>query len=364
VDWAGTKDRNAVTTQLFTVQSGDPEAVRAVEIRNADIELVGRAGRNIFFGDLAGNAFAVTVREPEVDDPLDAAAAVSTELEAFAGTPDDGRVGVPNFFGQQRFGSIRPVTHEVGLAVLRNDWEAAAMAYLGNPSEDEPEATQAAREYVAETRDWQGALEEFPRHLRYERTMLHALADSEGDYRTALETFPANLQSMFVNAAQSYVFNEVLSRRLARGIPFHEPVEGDVVCFADSDAPEGLALPDPDRTQTVTGSRVETVARHCARDRAFVTAPLVGTETRFAEGEPGEITRAVLDDIDIAPMDFSLPGEWASTGTRRAILVTTDVDVTATTEGDALTFDFTLPKGAYATVVLREYLKVSPLEMG
>lgn len=365
VDWAGTKDRNAVTTQLFTVQSGDPDAVRAVEIENVDIELIGRAGRSIYFGDLAGNEFEVTVRAPEADDPATAADAITEELYTFAGSPEDGRVGVPNFFGQQRFGSIRPVTHEVGLAVLRGDWEGAVMAYLGNPSGDEPTSTQDARQFVEDTRDWQRALDEFPNHLRYERTMLHSLAETGDDYRTALETFPSNLQSMFVNAAQSYAFNEILSRRMERDIPFHEPVEGDVVCFADSDAPEGLALPDTNRQQTVSGKRVDTVARHCKRNRAFVTAPLVGTDTEFADGEPGDIAHEVLDELDVTTDDFDLPGDWSSSGTRRAILVTTDIGVEPESAGsDALTFEFTLPKGSYATVFLREYLKVSPLEMG
>jgi len=365
INWAGTKDRNAVTTQLFTVHSGDPEAVREVDIPDADIELLGRAGRNIYFGDLAGNEFAVTVRSPDADDPLATAEAVTEDLRAFAGSPADGRVGVPNFFGQQRFGSIRPVTHEVGLAVLRRDWEAAVMTYLGNPSDDEPASTQQARRYVEDTRDWQGALDEFPNHLRYERTMLHDLAETGDDYRSALETFPSNLQTMFVNAAQSYAFNEILSRRLEQGIPFHEPVAGDVVCFADSDSPDGFPLPDPDRQQVVSEKRGDIIARHCERNRAFVTAPLVGTDTEFADGEPGEITRSVLHELDIQREDFDLPGDWSSSGTRRAIMVTTDLDVTQeSSNAEALTFGFTLPKGSYATVFLREYLKVSPLEMG
>ncbi|AHG03082.1 tRNA pseudouridine synthase D [Halobacterium sp. DL1] len=349
VTWAGTKDRHAVTTQLFAIR--DLDAADVPEVRNADVKVVGRAGRGLQFGDLAGNEFRVVVRDPENPGKADG---VTEDLRDFG----SGAVATPNYFGQQRFGSKRPITHEVGLAILRDDWEGAAMAYLGRPTEYEPADSQRAREYVEDTRDWAGALDEFPGRLRYERTMLHELADG-GSFRDAVETFPSNLQRLFVNAAQSYAFNRMLSERMARGLPFHEPVAGDVVWFAESDAPDGVARPDPGREQRVTESRVDVMARHCERGRAFVTAPLVGTETEFAEGEPGEIARSVLADLDLEPGDFDLPGDFDSQGTRRAVLLRPDLTV----ERDPLTFEFSLPSGSYATVVLREYLKTSPLEL-
>ena len=365
VDWAGTKDKQAITTQLFTIRDVAPDDLP--ELGGTEIEVVGRAGRSLRFGDLAGNAFEIAVREPENPEHVEA---ITDELREFAGRDaggDDETVAVPNYFGQQRFGSQRPVTHEVGLAIARDDWEGAVMAYVGSPDEAERPDGREAREYVEETRDWQGALDRFPDRLGYERAMLHTLVEREAaggsagpeDFRAALEAVSTNLQRLFVNAAQSYAFNRILSERLSRGLPFHRPVAGDVVAFADRSAPEGLALPDIDRLQPVTESRVETVARHCERGRAFVTAPLVGTETELADGEPGEIERKVLDYLDLSTGDFSLPGEFDSSGTRRAIAVTTELAV----EHDPLTFSFRLPKGSYATVLLREYLKADPLSM-
>ncbi|PSQ19417.1 tRNA pseudouridine(13) synthase TruD [Halobacteriales archaeon QS_8_69_26] len=388
VSWAGTKDKHAVTTQLFSVRKVDPDELRAVDLSGADLTVVGRTGRPVLFGDLAGNEFEVTVRDP---DRPKAAEDVAAELAASAdsggdpaavGDPEAGgtrgsggtdtedgsvRVAVPNYFGQQRFGSRRPVTHEVGLAVARGDWEGAVMAYLGNPHEAEPEATREARAHVEETRDWRAAAGRFPGGLRYERSMCHALAESDdpadpdpADYRRALETVPSNLQRLFVHAAQSYAFNRILSERLERGLPLGRPVEGDVVCFADRSAPEGFPLPDTDRVQRVTGSRVDSVRRHCERGRAFVTAPLVGTGTDLADGEPGEIERSVLDDLDLEPADFDLPGEFGSSGDRRATLVATDLRI----DRDPLAFSFRLPRGSYATVLLREFLKADPAAMG
>ncbi|QSG08626.1 tRNA pseudouridine(13) synthase TruD [Halapricum desulfuricans] len=356
IDWAGTKDKYAVTTQLFTVRKGDPDALAAVDLPETDIEILGRTGRGLQFGDLAGNRFEITVTGANRTDTIES---ITDDLRSFGGD----RVGVPNVFGQQRFGSRRAITHEVGLAIVRREWEQAVRTYVGNPSERERERTRTARATVEdswERREWQRALEAMPAYLGYERAMLQRLAELDGDepadFRSALTALPSNLQRLLVNAAQSYAFNRICSERLRRGLPFDEPIEGDVICFADSDAPPDPALPDTSRTQSVTERRVETARRHVERGRAFVTAPLVGTDTEFGAGEPAEIARDVLDDLELEPADFELPGEFESSGTRRAILVRTDLEVS----GDPPTFSFALPKGSYATVLLREYMKAPP----
>jgi tRNA pseudouridine13 synthase len=425
VDWAGTKDKRAVSTQLLSIEGRELDSGDLPAIDDAGIEAVGRSGRGLNFGDLAGNAFEVVVSDPERPGN---AAAITAELRALGagGSASDARdattaaadaagavdavnatdkpvpIGVPNYFGQQRFGSRRPVTHTVGLAICRWDWEGAVMAYVGNPRESEPERTRAARRFVEETQDWSGATHEFPGGLRYERAICGRLAERErernqeaederenqhekgrdtrehggtgergsektdgneldpADFRAALDVLPRNLQQLFVSAAQSYLFNRVLSERLERGLLFDRAVPGDVVCFADRESPEGLSLPDVDRGQRVDERRVETVNRHCARARAFVTAPLIGTGTDFAGGEPGGIEREVLHEEGLSREDFDLPEPYGSGGTRRAVLCCTDVEVTS----DPLRIAFRLPKGSYATTLLREYLKSKPTALG
>jgi tRNA pseudouridine13 synthase len=350
VSWAGTKDKHAVTTQLFSVKR---EANDLPTLDGADIEVLGRAGRPVLFGDLIGNEFELVVRDairPENAEPI------AEELRRF-GSDGDGSsetVAVPNYFGQQRFGSKRAITHRVGLDIVRGEWESAAVRYVCEASEREPERTRTARERLGADREWERADELLPGGLRFERAIAGRLAegaDTDEDYRAALERLPTNLQRMFTNAAQSYAFNRILSERLRRGLPFGRPVEGDVVCFAD-----GNGLPDPGRTQVVEAGQVETIGRHCERGRAFVTAPLVGTDTEFGEGEPAAIARRVLDDLGLDRSSFDRPGEFGSSGTRRAIRVSTDLDL----EMDPLTLRFALPKGSYATVLAREFLKVDP----
>ncbi len=359
ITWAGTKDKRAVTTQRFSIKNCDRESLPSVT--GAEIDLLGRAGRPVLFGDHNGNDFSIVVREA-IADARERCEETTTELASFA-EQQPPTIGVPNVFGPQRFGTIRPVTHEVGLAIVRGDFEGAVLAYLGNPSPKEPPATRRAREYVAETHDWAGALDQFPSHLGYERAIAQRLLETDATgqtrFKTALTAVPSNIQALFVHAAQSYLFNQMCSKRLAAGLPFDRPVAGDVVCFTDDHG-----RPDPDHTQRVTEARVPTIRRHCERGRAFVTAPLVGTETELGEKTPGEIERAVLEGEGLTPESFDGTGQFGSTGTRRPLLLQSTVSIDAVDDDpSAVSFEFSLPNGSYATVLLREYMKVPAADL-
>ena len=364
VSWAGTKDKHGITTQLISVSDVEPDASPAID--RAEIEVVGRAGRALRFGDLLGNEFVIRVRDAtdptHIDDTL-------ADL-AWADAPQ-GAVGVPNYFGHQRFGSRRPITHTVGLAICRRDWRGAVLSYLGSPHEAEPDRTRQARARIDAGEDWSTALSAFPEYLRYERAMLHSLVESgetdgpdDGDqagepYRTALAALPENLRRLFVHAAQSWLFNRIISERMAAGLPLDRAVPGDRVCFVETDASAPVPIPDVDRIQRATDGRLVAINRHCRRGRAFVTAPLVGTDTTFADGQPGEIERSVLAAAGIDRSDFDLPDPYGSAGTRRAIVVRTTVGI----DREPPVFEFALPKGSYATVVMREFLKTDPTAM-
>lgn len=351
ISWAGTKDKRAVTTQLFSIADGDPNSLPSIS--NASLDPIGRYGRPLLYGDLIGNEFDIRIHDPTSIDHLDAIDEALTEF-------GDGARAVPNYFGQQRFGSRRPVTHKVGLHMLDRNWKKAVMAYIGNPTSRESADARHARTYIEETEDWAGGLERMPTHLRHERALLHALVDSEetdNRFRQAFSALQTNLQHLFVHAAQSYLFNRIVSRRLEEGLPFTEAVEGDVICFGTEQ--NDLFVLDPDTAQPVTGDRLQTVNRHLDRGRARITAPLIGTETRLGSGQPGTIERAILDDLGVSKNAFDLPDPFASTGTRRSILLQPEVTIHVS----PLRFDFRLPKGSYATVLLREYLKTSPEQL-
>jgi len=341
VSWAGTKDKNAVTTQVFTVADVSRDEVDGVSVDGASVEYIGRSHHPVALGDLVGNEFEVRLRDADAPRNADA---VADGIGEFG--------GVPNLFGSQRFGSRRPITHLVGERILDGDFAGAVDAYLVESFDGEPEATREARERLAEERDYRDALGYFPGYLGYERALLNAVVEGN-DGREALEALPHNLRRMFVNAVQSRLFNVVLRERHEAGMRFDRAYPGDTVCFAE--AHDGTRVPDTSNTQRVTESNADAVNRHVDRGSAYVTAPLVGSGTEFAAGEQGEIERRVADRLGVSCEGFDRDDGYASEGTRRAILV--DPELRYESDGDDVVFDFFLPRGSYATVVLREFTK-------
>jgi tRNA pseudouridine13 synthase len=370
VAWAGTKDKHAVTTQLFSIRKLQPTDIPTLS--NVEINVVGRYGRRLHFGDLAGNRFRIRVQGANQRERVfDITRELACDTSADQSQSEPATIAIANSFGHQRFGSRRPVTHVVGRHAVAGEWRKAVLAYIGNPHPNEPPETQDARAIVERTAtkanpDWQAALDAIPGYLRFERSIIHYLVEHEPttptEWRAALCVLPRNLQQLFVNAVQSVLFNRLISRRLSDDLPIETPVTGDRICFLDRDTPGTLYKPAVDRRQEVTDSRTEIMRKHCRRGRAFVIAPLFGTETTLADGIPGKIERSVLSEEGIECESFAGEGAFDSAGTYRAIMLRTQLSVEMN-DPDSYTLSFALPSGSYATSVMREYLKVDPHQL-
>ncbi len=350
--WAGTKDKRAVTSQRISIMNLDESELQRITLPDLKMKVLGRTNRSVGLGDLLGNKFKIKIRElscytdPVTDlitNPAESMARITEEIQ--------GHKGVPNYFGVQRFGEARPVTHRVGEALVRGNVEEAVFVYLAMPFSGELERTRVARQTLWENRDIPEALKSFPDYLRYEVAMLNYLISHPGDYAGSFDVLSPNLRRLFVHAYQSYLFNKILSRRLASGLGLNKAMEGDVVCFTKND------LPDMGKLQAVTDENLEAVNRIFDRGRAYVTLPLIGFESSLAKGAEGEIERAVLQEENVRPEDFRISAnpDLGSRGTRRTALLKVTPQVRV--EEGVAELEFFLPAGSYATVVLREYMK-------
>jgi tRNA pseudouridine13 synthase len=349
---AGTKDKRAVTTQLMSIRGVSEEQLARVSLPGVRLEPAGRANRDIGLGDLRGNEFDINIRNIALDrEELLRRVKAIDESIARAG-------GVPNFFGYQRFGVVRPVTHIVGKKLVQGDVEGAAMAYIACSFPGETEENRRARDFVFKTREFKEGLRLYPLSLRYERAMMHYLVEHPGDYAGAFHALSPRLLRLFVHAYQSYLFNRLLSRRILDGISLVEPVEGDVVCFAD-----GQGGADVSRLEAVTARNVADVRFLIKRRRAFVTLPLIGKDTALDGGAMGEAERRILEEEGVKPSDFAMAAmpDIASSGSRREAMLYVRPDVAI--RDKMVNVRFFLPKGSYATTVLREYMKSSPEHM-
>ncbi|RZN34052.1 MAG: tRNA pseudouridine(13) synthase TruD [Methanophagales archaeon ANME-1-THS] len=359
IGFAGTKDKFALTTQRISIWDTDEDALERVKIADISLTVIGRSNKAVSLGDLHGNEFKIVIRnlEGEKEELTEKIELITNELEELG--------GIPNFFGVQRFGISRPITHIVGKYLIQGEIKAAVMSYLADIFPGESEEAKHARRLCKEG-DLKACLKQMPLALRYERAMLNELVkrgcEREADLLAAFSALPKTLQKLFVHAYQAYLFNLVVSQRMARKIPLNRAIEGDVVCFLTE-----FGIADPDKVERVTEEKVEAMNRLIKRGRAFVTAPIFGYEAAYADGMQGEIERSVLCDEAIELADFyseKMP-ELSSKGTRRPVVVPVQMKLCEDEITDdelnpgrlKVTLQFFLPKGSYATVLLREYMK-------
>lgn len=147
------------------------------------------------------------------------------------------------------------------------------------------------------------------------------------------------LERFFVAALQSFVFNHLLAERLKRGL-YDVVLTGD---WAKKHDTGGMFVVEDGDKETPRAKRLEISS----------ALPLFGKKVRVSEGQAGELEQEVLERFGLRWTDgTSLRGDR-----RISRLVLTDTDVTPTDDGYIVSF--TLPKGAFATSILREVMGVA-----
>jgi tRNA pseudouridine13 synthase len=350
ISFAGTKDKRAWTTQLMSFDHVSPEQMSTLSIKDVTFENIFQSDVPVRIGALLGNRFDITIRNISDDVVPEQIISLISPFKKWG--------GFPNFYGIQRFGVIRPITHLVGKYIIEGDFEKAAMTYIGNPLPGENETTYALREELEKTRDYEKAFHSYPDALNFEKAMLNKLIQDPHDFIGAFKELPKNLLMMFVNAYESVLFNKILSERIRRNIPIHQAIIGDIIAPMRKDVIVNETIP-------VTESNIDKVNAQISKKKAVVTGILIGYDTMYATGEMGEIEHTIIDSQKIDPRDFIIPEIpfLSSSGTRRPLLALLPcLEWTLHTDEyvqdhQALTMRFELQKGCYATSLLREIMK-------
>jgi tRNA pseudouridine13 synthase len=303
---------------------------------------------------IKGNRFHLTIRG------IDHQATVVEERAKQTQQQIETIGGVPNFFGHQRFGTIRPNTHKVGKYLTLGDPEQAAMAFLGGPSVHEHPEARKSRQQLEETKNFEEAYEMFPRFLKYEKFMLNHLKSYPTDYIGAFRTLPRRLRKLFVQAYQSYLFNRFLSARMQKGLSLNEPQVGDYVLRFDEN---GFPTEMYDQA---TETNLQEIVQSVKDGKTCVALPLVGPSLPPSKGVQGEIEQAILEAEDVDVNKFRIPSmpEATAEGRVRALLnpvwdlALEEIGEDKENQGkQMMKLGFNLNRGSYATVVLREFMK-------
>jgi tRNA pseudouridine13 synthase len=315
--YAGMKDKRALTTQLVSAQGIDLERIRLLNVKDIKINGAWAASDKVRLGALIGNRFTIKIKDA-ANDSNEKVKKINSELDS----------RFPNYFGEQRFGTISQNTHIIGEHIIRGDFEQAAMTYLTDYENENHEQAGAARQELLKTQDFTTALKEFPNHLKFERSMIAHLAANPGNFVGAFNTLPRQTLLLFIHAFQSYLFNRLLSDRIKEGKVKME--QGEYFCPVT-----GNGFPDTGMMDV----------------EGWLCIKLLGYNSN-----PNDREKELLNEMNIKKEDFRIKEipEISSKGTfRTAFAPLKDFQF----KND--TFKFSLQSGSYATTALREFLEVN-----
>lgn len=199
IAYAGLKDRQAVTDQFLTIER------RAVELKLANLRVtpVGTTDRPITSKQSQGNAFTIVVRDLR---PTEAATLRRS-------VPSLVKTGLPNYFDDQRFGSLRHGQGFPMLSVLHGNYERALQQLVAEPS---PVAitgdVKLKRTLQLRWGDWD-ACARIARGPAYEPMFEHLIRNPR-DFRGALKFVPLRLRVIHAFAYQSFLWNRAVSSLL------------------------------------------------------------------------------------------------------------------------------------------------------
>jgi tRNA pseudouridine13 synthase len=351
----GIKDAKALTAQHIAIEGVSAEDVQKVHVKDIQIRTIGYLRNKLSSYYLLGNNFHITIKA--INHPKSTIQRRITKtiegLEAIG--------GIPNFFGHQRFGTTRPITHLVGKAIVKGNARKAVMLFLAKPSSHEHPASRQAREELRATQDFRQALKNFPEPLRYERSMLAHLVERPRDFAGAFRRLPVKLGELFLQAYQSYLFNRFLSKRIENGLSLKMAETGDFVVNV-----ERSGLPIVTMHKIVSAEEHEDINNSIKSGKMRLAIPLIGFKQHPSQGLQGEIEKQILEEEGLSPENFRtsvLPERSARGQLRAATTPLMNFSLNEISHNPIhasrhkAKVSFTLYRGSYATILLRELMK-------
>ncbi|XP_021517118.1 pseudouridylate synthase 7 homolog isoform X2 [Meriones unguiculatus] len=357
--YMGTKDKRAITVQEIAVLKISAQRLAHLNkcLMNFKLGNFSYQKTPLKLGELQGNHFTVVLRNITGTDEQ-----VQQAMQSLKET------GFINYYGMQRFGTTAVPTYQVGRAILQNSWTEVMDLILKPRSGAEKGYLVKCREEWAKTKDPASALKKLPVKRCVEGQLLRGLSKyGMKNIVSAFGIIPRNNRLMYIHSYQSYVWNNMVSKRIEDyGL---KPVPGDLVL----------------KGATATYIEDDDVDNYSIHD---VVMPLPGFDVIYPKHKISEAYREMLtaDSLDIDNMrhtirDYSLSGAYRKIIIRpqnvswevvayddpKIPLFNTDVDnlegkppPVFASEGKfrALKMDFSLPPSTYATMAIREVLKM------
>ncbi len=355
IEYSGLKDKCSLSVQRISIPGNFVDRLKKLNIRDVFIRDISLSKRSIRLGSNWGNKFTITIRNVEKKSKNKK----NIEKSLFKIKQS----GFPNYYGLQRFGTFRPNSHLIGRYLLENKFKEAYNEFILNTYSTESELSRNVRIELRDTANLEKALEQFPKSLNYERQILKYLINNPGDYEGAMRHLPSYLIKLILSSFQSYLFNKLLSLRVKKGHSLFKPANGDVISILDD--------MDGQLTQIkyIFGGSYDTYLKEALNlKRASIVIPLVGYDSNLDEFPLMQsLLLDILEEEQISPSIFhhDLLKDHDFKGSYRSMLVRPkDLNLIEIEPDDIfqnkqkVKIEFSLSKGSYATMLLREIMKM------
>jgi tRNA pseudouridine13 synthase len=332
LSYGGLKDRHARTVQFVTIFHGPR---RGLQQQGICVDYRGQLTEPYTSRDIDRNRFHITVRALDPDR--------RTELEqALARVAVE---GVPNYFDDQRFGSVSGADTEfVARMLVRGRFEDALRLALAAPYEhDRAAQKQEKRLLLAHWGDWPALKEALPRGNA--RSLVDYLRVHPTDFRGAVARLRPELRTLYLSAYQSHLWNRLMAAWLRRHLPL---ARLRLVALRLGDVPFHNGL-EP----------------HELRALSALSLPLLSARLKLAADDPraGPIQQ-ILAEEGLELRDLQVRGireMFFSRGERAALCIPEDLthefgDDELNPGRQKLGLTFGLARGSYATLLIKRLL--------
>jgi tRNA pseudouridine13 synthase len=333
ISYGGMKDFHAIAIQHLTIHRGPKRDFNAQRFR---LEYLGRTAAAFSSSDIRANRFRIVVRDL-TDQEAPKLVAAAREIA---------QSGVPNYFDEQRFGSVGKSGEFVARPWMLGDWERALWLALADPNEHDSPADKKEKSVLHEFwRQWAACKERLPKSHR--RSIVTYLVDHPDDFRGAFARLRVDMRRLYLSAFQSQLWNQILAAFLCRQ------------CRADQlgSVPSrlgGLPFPrDLDEWQ-INSFRAASL-------------PLPSSRAQFKDDDQRRLAEEVLSQsgLTLDQLRVKFPRDCFYSRGDRKVLVTTAITAGSPEPDDVypgrrkVLFEFELPRGSYATIVIKRLMNAS-----
>ena len=334
IGYGGLKDKHAITRQWVTIQRGPRRDFREESL---SLTYQGQANRPFGPQDIVANRFHIVLRNL-TEESLQQILSVRESLSTF---------GIPNYYDDQRFGSLGESGEFIGRPWCLGNYERALWLAIAEPNSHDRPNDRDEKEIIRRLwGDWVACKNSLRKSSS--RSIITYLVDHPERFREAFALQRQDMRSLWLAAYQSDLWNRCLAAKLTESVDASRLFS---VQLATAKVPFITELSDEE-----------------SQNLNELNLPLPSARLHLDAGPILDLYEKVLGEqgLSLRELRVKYPRDsYFSKGERQAIIKPRSLKMTRTGDDDLnagrhrMALEFVLPRGSYATILIKR-LTLSP----